>query len=136
MPKYLGGSLCASRTRRPRLSVRSTRSATAETLPLSVGPVPAVLGLAGTFSSVLAGDAGPDFDTTVLVLIVSCIGAIFQKSLAAIARMAPSNGHDRATMGTRYFLRQLTESQAPNLFFLAHNEIPPGLKIQSLGTLG
>jgi flagellar biosynthesis protein FlhA len=35
----------------------------------------------------------------------------------------------------RAFLRQIVESTAPNLFFLAHNEVPPGLRIQSLGTI-
>jgi len=40
-----------------------------------------------------------------------------------------------ASTGARYFLRQLTEASAPNLFFLAHNEIPPGMRIQSLGTI-
>ena len=25
---------------------------------------------------------------------------------------------------------------APNLFFLAHNEVPPGMRVQSLGTIG
>jgi flagellar biosynthesis protein FlhA len=37
--------------------------------------------------------------------------------------------------GARYFLRQLTEASAPNLFFLAHNEVPPGMRVQSLGTV-
>jgi flagellar biosynthesis protein FlhA len=37
--------------------------------------------------------------------------------------------------GARYFLRQITEPTAPNLFFLAHNEIPPGVRVQSLGTI-
>jgi flagellar biosynthesis protein FlhA len=36
----------------------------------------------------------------------------------------------------RYFLRQITETTIPNLFFLAHNEIPGGVRIQSLGTIG
>jgi flagellar biosynthesis protein FlhA len=35
----------------------------------------------------------------------------------------------------RYFLRQITESGLPNLFFVAHNEVPPGLRVQSLGTI-
>ncbi|MBZ5586587.1 MAG: flagellar biosynthesis protein FlhA, partial [Acidobacteriia bacterium] len=35
----------------------------------------------------------------------------------------------------RYFLRQIVEPAAPNLFFLAHNEIPPGLRVQSLGVI-
>jgi len=39
------------------------------------------------------------------------------------------------TTGARYFLRQMTESSAPNLFFLAHNEIPPGMRVQTLGTI-
>jgi flagellar biosynthesis protein FlhA len=37
--------------------------------------------------------------------------------------------------GARYFLRQMTESSIPNLFFLAHNEVPPGQRIQSLGNI-
>lgn len=39
------------------------------------------------------------------------------------------------TSGSRYFLRQITESTLPNIAFLAHNEIPPGLRVQSLGTI-
>ena len=35
----------------------------------------------------------------------------------------------------RYFLRQMAESAAPNLFFLSHNEVPPGLRVQSLGNI-
>jgi flagellar biosynthesis protein FlhA len=35
----------------------------------------------------------------------------------------------------RYFLRQMVEAALPNLFFLAHNEVPPGLRVQSLGTI-
>ena len=37
--------------------------------------------------------------------------------------------------GARYFLRQLGEPTLPNLFFLAHNEVPPGLRVQSLGNI-
>ena len=37
--------------------------------------------------------------------------------------------------GARYFLRQMTEASAPNLFFLAHNEVPPGMRVQTLGTI-
>ena len=37
--------------------------------------------------------------------------------------------------GARYFLRQITESSLPNLFFLAHNEVPPGQRIQTLGNI-
>ena len=37
--------------------------------------------------------------------------------------------------GARYFLRQIVEASAPNLFFLAHNEIPPGVRVQSLGNI-
>jgi flagellar biosynthesis protein FlhA len=39
------------------------------------------------------------------------------------------------TTGARYFLRQMTEASAPNLFFLAHNEVSPGVRVQSLGTI-
>jgi flagellar biosynthesis protein FlhA len=37
--------------------------------------------------------------------------------------------------GARYFLRQLVEPTIPNLFFLAHNEVPPGLRVQSVGNI-
>ena len=37
------------------------------------------------------------------------------------------------TSGARYFLRQIAESSLPSLMFLAHNEIPPGQRVQSLG---
>jgi flagellar biosynthesis protein FlhA len=35
----------------------------------------------------------------------------------------------------RYFFRQITETTIPNLFFVAHHEIPGGVRIQSLGTI-
>jgi flagellar biosynthesis protein FlhA len=37
--------------------------------------------------------------------------------------------------GARYFLRQIAEPVLPNLFFLAHNEIPAGLRVQSMGNI-
>jgi flagellar biosynthesis protein FlhA len=37
--------------------------------------------------------------------------------------------------GARHFLRQMAETAMPNLFFVAHNEVPPGLRVQSLGTI-
>jgi flagellar biosynthesis protein FlhA len=37
--------------------------------------------------------------------------------------------------GARYFLRQMVEQTLPNLFFLAHNEVPPGVKVKPLGTI-
>ena len=37
--------------------------------------------------------------------------------------------------GARAFLRQITEPTIPNLFFLAHNEIPPGVRVQWLGSI-
>jgi flagellar biosynthesis protein FlhA len=38
-----------------------------------------------------------------------------------------------AGSGSRYFMRQILENSMPNLFVLAHNEIPPELKVLSLG---
>ncbi len=40
-----------------------------------------------------------------------------------------------AGSGARFFLRQLTETNSPNLVVLAHNEIPSGVKVLSLGTV-
>ena len=37
--------------------------------------------------------------------------------------------------GARYFLRQIVEPTMPNLFFVAHNEVPPGQKVHSLGNI-
>jgi flagellar biosynthesis protein FlhA len=37
--------------------------------------------------------------------------------------------------GARYYLRQIVEPAMPNLMFLAHNEVPPGQRVQSLGNL-
>jgi flagellar biosynthesis protein FlhA len=39
------------------------------------------------------------------------------------------------TSAARFFVRQITESVAPNLTVLSHNEIPPGNRIVSLGTV-
>jgi flagellar biosynthesis protein FlhA len=35
----------------------------------------------------------------------------------------------------RYFLRQAVESTIPNLFFLAHSEVPAGIKVISQGVI-
>ncbi|MGA3239311.1 MAG: FHIPEP family type III secretion protein, partial [Bryobacteraceae bacterium] len=37
--------------------------------------------------------------------------------------------------GARYYLRQIVEPTMPNLMFLAHNEIPSGQRVQSLGNV-
>lgn len=37
--------------------------------------------------------------------------------------------------GARYFLRQMAEAAIPNLIVLAHNEVPSGTRVQSLGTI-
>ena len=37
--------------------------------------------------------------------------------------------------GARYFLRQIVEAPLPNLFVVSHNEVPPGVKVVSLGVL-
>jgi len=37
--------------------------------------------------------------------------------------------------GSRFFVRQITESVAPNLTVLSHNEIPPEARVVSLGTV-
>jgi flagellar biosynthesis protein FlhA len=37
--------------------------------------------------------------------------------------------------GARYFLRQLMEASLPNVFVLSHNEVPPSVKVVSLGVI-
>jgi flagellar biosynthesis protein FlhA len=41
-----------------------------------------------------------------------------------------------ASAGARYFIRQIVETPLPNAFIVSHNEIPPGVRVQSLGTIG
>jgi flagellar biosynthesis protein FlhA len=41
-----------------------------------------------------------------------------------------------AGAGARYFIRQIAETSLPNAFIVSHNEIPPGVRVQSLGTIG
>jgi flagellar biosynthesis protein FlhA len=41
-----------------------------------------------------------------------------------------------ASAGARYFIRQIVETSLPNAFIVSHNEIPPGVRVQSLGTIG
>jgi flagellar biosynthesis protein FlhA len=40
-----------------------------------------------------------------------------------------------ASSGSRFFLRQMVEPTIRNLFFIAHNEVPPEVKIISLGVI-
>jgi flagellar biosynthesis protein FlhA len=39
------------------------------------------------------------------------------------------------TSGARFFLRQITENAVPNLVFIAHSEIPAGVKVVSRGLI-
>jgi len=59
--------------------------------------------------------------------ILNRISARVNQPEAAMAAVTSS--------GARYFLRQIVEPALPNLFFLSHNEVPPGLRVQSLGTI-
>ncbi len=40
-----------------------------------------------------------------------------------------------ASSGSRYFFRQIVEPVAWNLYFISHNEIPSGVRVQSLGVI-
>jgi flagellar biosynthesis protein FlhA len=49
---------------------------------------------------------------------------------------APGNSMAVVTSsGARYFLRQIVETSLPNMFFLAHSEVPPGVRVLSLGVI-
>jgi flagellar biosynthesis protein FlhA len=39
------------------------------------------------------------------------------------------------TASARFYLRQMIEGQIPNLSILSHNEIPPGVKVVSMGVI-
>lgn len=40
-----------------------------------------------------------------------------------------------ASSGARFFLRQMIETANPNVFVLAHSEVPPGIKVAAMGTV-
>jgi flagellar biosynthesis protein FlhA len=40
-----------------------------------------------------------------------------------------------ASSGSRHFLRQICEPSLWNVNFLSHNEVPPGVKVVSLGII-
>ncbi len=40
-----------------------------------------------------------------------------------------------AGSGCRFFLRQMIEAALPNLAVLSHSELPPGVKVVSLGSV-
>ena len=50
-------------------------------------------------------------------------------------RPAGHAGGSLTSSGARFFVRQMTESIMPNLTVLSHNEIPPGNRIVSLGSV-
>jgi flagellar biosynthesis protein FlhA len=60
--------------------------------------------------------------------ILNRIGARIQSPETPVVAITSS--------AARYFLRQMAESALPNLFFVAHNEVPAGMRVQSLGTIG
>ena len=39
------------------------------------------------------------------------------------------------TSGSRFFLRQIIETSVRNLFVVSHSEVPPGVKVMSLGNV-
>jgi flagellar biosynthesis protein FlhA len=40
-----------------------------------------------------------------------------------------------ASAGIRFFMQQICEASFRNLFFLSHNEIPPSVRVMSLGVI-
>ncbi len=64
-----------------------------------------------------------------------------QKLREILDRVARSVGTPDSPVATvtsssaRYFLRQMVEGQFPNLSVLSHNEIPPGVRVVSLGLI-
>jgi flagellar biosynthesis protein FlhA len=69
-----------------------------------------------------------------LTLSPQAIREILNRISARIA-VAESPIAAVTSSGARYFLRQIVEPSMPNLMFLAHNEIPSGQRVQSLGNL-
>jgi flagellar biosynthesis protein FlhA len=69
-----------------------------------------------------------------LTLAPQAIREILNRISARIA-VAESPIAVVTSSGARYFLRQIVEPSMPNLMFLAHNEIPPGQRVHSLGNL-
>jgi flagellar biosynthesis protein FlhA len=55
--------------------------------------------------------------------------------LDSVTRAARSGDSPAAAITARYFLRQASEGQLPNLSILSHNEIPAGVRVVSHGVI-
>ncbi len=59
--------------------------------------------------------------------------------LGRLEKAAASTGPPLVVMTTsaaRHFLRQMADSAVANVIFLSHNEVPPGVRVVSLGVVG
>jgi len=58
--------------------------------------------------------------------------------LSAAAKVSPAAGGSWTLLtssGARYFVRQILEASFPQVAVLSHGEVPPGLRVVSLGVL-
>jgi flagellar biosynthesis protein FlhA len=71
---------------------------------------------------------------SVLTLAPAAIREIINRLTAKIDRReAPVSVI--ASSGSRYFLRQISETSLPHACFISHNEVPPGVKVISRGLI-
>jgi len=59
-------------------------------------------------------------------ILAKCSRAVGNPETAAVVIVSSAS---------RFFLRQIVEPSIPNLVFLSHNEVPAGIKVQSLGVI-
>jgi flagellar biosynthesis protein FlhA len=59
-------------------------------------------------------------------ILAKCSRAVGNPETATVAIVSSA---------ARFFLRQIVEPTIPNLVFLSHNEVPAGIKVQSLGVI-
>ena len=127
----------AATTRNPVLLTEYTRQAIRRSVVKpqlnSRGELPAWL-LDPALEQGIESSVEHNEQNSILTLAPQAIREVLNKVGRAVSK--PQNPAILVTSsGARYFLRQMVEASWPNLTVLSHNEIPPGVKVLSLGVI-
>lgn len=97
------------------------------------GDLPAFF-LAEPVESLIASAVEHTDQSSTLSLAPAAVRGVLTKAASAMERPDATAVVITSTT-VRYFLRQLLEPGFPNLVVLSHNEVPPNVKVVSLGTI-
>jgi flagellar biosynthesis protein FlhA len=97
------------------------------------GELPAFF-LAEPVESLIAAAVEHTEQSSMLTLPPNSVRGILAK-VGGLLDRADAGAVVITSTGVRHFLRQLVETGFPNLVVLSHNEVPPNVKVVSLGTI-